>query len=411
MERVVYMVKYNLKDLIDIQFLQDIQDKLASIMDVGVVTVDIRGIPIVNPSNFSDFCKLIRSSPCGFRRCMHSDALGGIKAMKAGEPYVYYCHAGLTDIAAPIIVNEQYLGCVLCGQVMVDEFEYADYLKPEKLSKELSIPIEQINQNLNSIHKVAYQKLKDSVDFLYLFANFIAKTGLANLTQQNLMHEMKARMELERLLKNIELKALQSQINPHFLFNTLNTIARMAMIEGAQQTEELIYDLSDILRYSLKNIDQLIDLEAEINNIKKYLFIQNVRYGDRISYVIDISDEIMKTKIPVMTLQPIVENAIIHGLEGKAGEGCIYIKGYRDKDFSIIEISDNGLGMPENILKRIMQEDKKEGTSSTGLGIQNVNSRIKHFFNNDSGLSIQSEVGKGTKVSIKIPFKKGDEYV
>ncbi|SNX54714.1 PocR ligand-binding domain-containing protein [Thermoanaerobacterium sp. RBIITD] len=405
------MNKYKLKDLIDIPFLQDLQDKFAKIMDVAVVTVDVKGEPVVNPSNFSDFCKLVRTSPHGLHRCMRSDATGGFKAMRAGEPFVYYCHSGLTDIAAPIIVNGQYLGCVLCGQVMVDEFDYKDHLKPDKLSKELSLPIEQLNDCLKRTHTIAYQKLKDAVDFLYLFANFIAKTGLANLTQQNLMHEMQARMELERLLKNTELKALESQINPHFLFNTLNTIARMALIENASQTEELIYDLSDILRYSLKNIDQLVDIETEIGNIKKYLFIQNIRYGDRISYSIEISDEILKAQIPVMTLQPLVENSIIHGLEGKVENGFIKINGYRDNNFAIIEIIDNGSGIPKNILNNLLQENKKVDSSSTGLGIQNVDSRIKHFFTNDCGLKIESITGKGTKVLIKIPFIRSDKHV
>lgn len=405
------MNKYKLKDLIDIQFLQDSQDKFAKILDIAVVTVDVEGNPVVNPSNFSDFCKFIRSSPMGLHRCMCSDANGGVKAMMSDKPSIYYCHAGLTDIAAPIIVNGQYLGCVLCGQVMVNEFDYKERIQLDKLSKEFSVSEIQLNNYLKTIHTIEYQKLKDAADFLYLFANFIAKAGFANLVQQDLINEMKEKIKLEKLLKNMELKALESQINPHFLFNTLNTIARMALIENAPQTEELIYNLSDILRYSLKNIDQLVDIATEINNIKKYLYIQNIRYGDRISYSIEINEEILNTQIPVMTLQPLVENSIIHGLEGKVENGFIKINGYRDNNFAIIEIIDNGSGIPQNILSNLLQKNKKNDSSSTGLGIQNVDSRIKHFFTNDCGLKVESIIGKGTKVQIKIPFIRSDKHV
>lgn len=405
------MNNYKLKDLIDIPFLQDIQDKFAKIMNFSVVTVDIKGKPIVNPSNFSPLCKLIRTSQKGLRRCMRSDATGGMKAMRQGEPYVYYCHSGLTDISAPIIVDGKYLGCVLCGQVMVKEFDYSKHLNLEKLSSELSLPLDEIRYCIKKTNRVEYQKLKDAVDFLYLFANFIAKTGLANLTQKNLMNEMQARLELEKLLKNMELKALESQVNPHFLFNTLNTIARMALIEGASQTEELIYDLSDILRYSLRNIDQLVEIETEINNIKKYLFIQNVRYGDRIKYLIKIDDDIKNVLIPVMTLQPLVENAIKHGLEMKNDNGNIIINGYKKDEYAIIEISDDGVGIPENKLKNLLVENKKIETSSTGLGLQNVNSRLKHFFSNQCGLTIQSKQNEGTNVTIKLPLGKRANYV
>lgn len=259
---------YDLKDVIDLQSLQDIQDRYAKIMKVASITVDENGIPVVHPSNFTKFCNLIRSTKLGFDRCMKSDAYGGFNAMKAGQPIVYHCHSGLTDVAAPIIVNGNYMGCMLCGQVMINNIDYSKHINLIKLSRELGLSKEDLEAALKEIPKVKYNEIKDAADFLYLFANFIAKMGVANIAQSELVEEMKKRMDLERLLNDMELKALQSQINPHFLFNTLNTIARMAMIEDAPNTEELIYNLSDLLRYSLNNINRLVDIETEINNIK-----------------------------------------------------------------------------------------------------------------------------------------------
>jgi sensor histidine kinase YesM len=245
--------------------------------------------------------------------------------------------------------------------------------------------------------------MKDAADYLYIFANLIAKMGVANVVQTQLLNETREKMKLQQLVKDTNLKSLQSQINPHFLFNTLNTIARMALIENAPKTEELMYALSDILRYSLRNSDNLVTIETEINNIKKYLFIQYTRYNDRLKYEINISPKIMDFKIPVMTLQPIVENAIIHGLENKKEGGEIIISGNLVLNkFIILEIYDNGIGIDEKKLK-LINEGTKSYDSSTGLGICNVSDRIKHYFGNNYGLEVKSKLNEGTTVTIKIP--------
>ncbi|QCX34504.1 histidine kinase [Caloramator sp. E03] len=398
-------LKYKISEIIDINFLQNIQDKFAKMLGLAAITVNSNGSPIDKASNFIGYCNLIRKSKKGYQRCSLCDANGCFQSMNAKSPVIYRCHAGLTDVAAPIIVDDTYIGGMLCGQVILEEQKNDNIVDFKKLSQEIEIPEEDLRREFKKAPIVSYDKLRDASDFLYIFANYIAKIGMVNITQSKLLKETKEKIRLENLLRDTQIKSLQSQINPHFLFNTLNTIARMALIEGAPKTEDLIYNLSDLLRYNLKNSGNMVEIETEINNIRKYINIQAIRYGNRISYEINIDPEILDSKIPVMTLQPIVENAIIHGLEEKKEGGKLIISGkLMFKKYILLEICDNGLGIPEEKLISLLNSSQEY--NKIGLGIHNVDGRIKYYFGNEYGLRIESTVGKGTKVQIRVPYIK-----
>lgn len=395
--------KYRLKEIIDVSSLQDIQDKFAKIVGLSTVTVELDGTPVVNTSNFTSWCSLIRSSEEGYKRCRNCDSVGGEMAMVAGKPVIYSCHTGLVDVAAPIIVNDNYLGCMLCGQVRSKNFKRSENVDVSRLSSELNLSVDDLNNALSEVPEVDYEKIMVSADFLFLFSNFIAKMGIATITKSELVDEIKEKMKLSELLKNMEIKALQSQINPHFLFNTLNTIARMALIENASNTENLIYAISDLLRYSLKNANHMVTIDTEITNLKKYFYIQKIRYDDRFNYEIDIEPSILNFKIPVMTLQPLVENAVIHGLKNMKINGKVKIIGRRfNEDHLTIEVFDNGVGIDEEKLKTIFSVENSY-ENMTGLGIQNVDSRIKHYFGDEYGIELKSTKEFGTSVMIKVP--------
>ncbi|SNV72661.1 sensor histidine kinase [Clostridium cochlearium] len=211
--------------------------------------------------------------------------------------------------------------------VIVEELNNKKHMNLDKLSRDINIPKDKLEHALEKTSVWKYEDIIETADFLFLFSNFIAKIGVSNINSHKLLEQTKEKAKLEKLLKNTKIKALQSQINPHFLFNTLNTVARMALLENAPKTEQLIYALSDILRYSIKNSEDMVPLKTEINNIRKYLYIQHERFGNRINYDIQVDTNILNCKIPVMTLQPLVENSIIHGLEGKKEGGYVLIKG------------------------------------------------------------------------------------
>lgn len=224
-------------------------------------------------------------------------------------------------------------------------------------------------------------------------------------SQVRLIEEIKAHTELEEAFKFMELKALQSQVNPHFLFNTLTTIAGLSIFESAMQTTELVQSLSRLLRYSLRSIGQTVPLSEELAYVDDYLAIQKARFGDRITVETDISAAVRAAQVPVLTLQPIVENAIIHGLEAKL-DGLLRLDAYAEGERVIILVIDNGVGIEPARLNEI--QTLKVGMSgrshTTGLGFANVHKRLQHFFGSSYGLQLQSTPGQGTKVTIALPL-------
>lgn len=226
-----------------------------------------------------------------------------------------------------------------------------------------------------------------------------------NQTRARLIEEIKAHTELEESLKFMELKALQSQVNPHFLFNTLTTIAGLAALESAEQTVGLVHSLSRLLRYSLRKIAQTVTLEEELAHIDDYLAIQKARFGDRIKVKVEMDRAILAAQIPVLTLQPLVENAIIHGLEA-VENGQLSLVGYVQNEQVIIHVIDNGQGIvPERLVEiREMRGQITGRSHTTGLGFSNVHKRLQHFFGSSYGLQLESMWGKGTQVTVAVPL-------
>ncbi|WP_425057690.1 hypothetical protein SCACP_22250 [Sporomusa carbonis] len=396
-----------LADIVNVKVLQEIQDKFAEATGLAAVIVDSDGRPLTKPSNFTRLCNFIRSTPEGLARCMGSDAGGGKMAIKQMCPSVYRCHSGLTDLGAPIIVNKQQLGAFLAGQVILprDEANIANDVLVKVA--DLNIDKDAILEILPEIQVVPEKRVKAAADLLYIMSNYIVEIGMANIAQKQLMSEMKAKADLEKVLRETELKALQSQVNPHFLFNTLNTIARLALLEGAPRTQEVVYALSDLLRKNLRHIDEMVTVGEEVQYIKNYLLIQEMRFGDRIQATINISGELLEQKIPFMTLQPLVENAIIHGLEPKRGGGHINISGQmRGRQIMELTVADTGVGVSQSQIDRIFGTEKRVAGKgqTTGLGIINVHRRIQHYFGNQYGIEISGELGTGTIVKICLPY-------
>jgi sensor histidine kinase YesM len=216
--------------------------------------------------------------------------------------------------------------------------------------------------------------------------------------------EMKL-LKYENALKLSQLKVLQSQINPHFLFNTLNCINQTAIKEDALKTEGLIRSVSGILRYSLSMMNRNATLEEEVNIVKQYMFIQQSRYEERIKFTLNINADLTKVKVPGMTLQPFVENAFIHGIEPKEEGGTIDIDIYEKEDEYIVLIEDNGCGIEEETLNKIISEEagQEHIGHTTGMGIKSVVERLELMYDEKNMFKIESKKGEGTKIYLEIP--------
>ena len=216
--------------------------------------------------------------------------------------------------------------------------------------------------------------------------------------------QMEQIREDEKKMRMAEARLLQEQINPHFLYNTLDTIVWLIEDGKSQEAEDMVVSLSKFFRISLSHGKDWITIREEEQHIRSYLEIQRVRYSDILSYYIDIDDSLYNYRILKMTLQPLVENALYHGIKNKRGAGLIRIVGRKDDGLIRFEVIDDGVGMDEEMLNHLRREiNKPAKDTDTGFGMANVNERIKMNFGDRYGISIESGLDKGTKVSVVLP--------
>ncbi|QJD86319.1 cache domain-containing sensor histidine kinase [Cohnella herbarum] len=207
---------------------------------------------------------------------------------------------------------------------------------------------------------------------------------------------------LGKSVKGAELKALQAQINPHFLYNTLECIRWMTKENKSEEINRLLYLLAKFYRLSLSKGEEVISLKDEIEHIKAYVEIQNIRFDDAIHLEIDVPEELLEFALIKLVLQPIVENSILHGiLEKTDGTGRIQVKAEILGEELVLTVADDGAGIEEKVLENILNSDRRSRNS--GYGIKNVNERIKLYYGSEYGLEYRSIYGEGTSVRIRIP--------
>lgn len=237
--------------------------------------------------------------------------------------------------------------------------------------------------------------------------NYIVRIRESVKVEQQLKEK---ELMMEAHLKDAQLKYLQAQINPHFLFNTLNAGAQLAMMEGADKTYEYVKIMAEFFRYNVKKGSETVTIGEELELVDNYIYILNVRFSGDIKYEKDIDKKLLGVEMPSMILQPIVENCVNHGIRDMLGEGKIKISVYSIENTACIRVEDNGIGMSEETIQNLMSgkpAEKDDKKSSTGIGMDNVMARLKLFVGSDDVMSIESEgEGKGSKFTIYLDMKE-----
>lgn len=212
-------------------------------------------------------------------------------------------------------------------------------------------------------------------------------------------------VSIEKEKRTAEIHALQMQINPHYMYNTLASIKWLAWQQDTKKTTEVIDAFISLLRNTISNTDEFITVEQEIRNLENYVKINQVRYGDHVKVEYYIPAQCMELRLPKLILQPFVENAFFHGFpEGRTG--CIQIFARLEERYLRFDIEDNGVGMNAETLMSLKQKEKIKGEHFTGIGVNNVDDRIKMIYGMDYGINIVSKEESGTTVTIKIPIRK-----
>lgn len=390
-------------DFVDIDVLQRIQDTFAQAMSVGAVTVDRIGKPVTRPSNFQPLCLLIRSRPVGLARCQASDAESGQIAFNQNAPHTYVCKGGLLDAAAPITVNGEYLGCILCGQVLPADARPEFIEEITRRSEAVGLDREEVLPIVRKLPIMPRWRFQAAAEMLSIVANYIIELGSARLAQERLLIEEQEKAALEKALQEAQLRALKTQINPHFLFNSLTLLAYTAIEEEAPRTEEIAYTLSDLLRYSLRSMATSVDLPEEMEMIERYLAIQQVRFGPRLRWRLHVDPGLNDTRIPCMILQPLVENAVIHGAEPMQRPVTIDVRAECLNGQVMLQVRDDGMGMEPELVARINSRNYPQQGGRPSLGLQNVIQRLEGEYGPAFTLNIESQPGTGTDIRLLLP--------
>lgn len=369
------------------------------ISNISLLLVDDKGEILMEFNPEPEFCKLICKKEVSFV-CNYC-----LSRLKNDLEHRYICEYGLETIYTPIVLRDELIGYIIGVQAFSTETEYKKYLLDvAKLSEESGASQEKIAKALSMLGTVDEKEIRIYEQICGHVSSNIALDVKEKIIEGNADAERLSieKEILEKKILDLETKNDSLVINPHFLFNTLSSIARIAYYEKSHTTEELIYCLSDILRYTLKSENQLHTIQSEIDYIRKYLYIQKVRFKDRLNYEIVIPDALLSDHILNMTLQPIVENALVHGITPKRDGGSlkIYSESANSNDI-IIKVEDDGNGFSPQVLQEF--RSKGEISKTNSLGFRSTDRRLKQHFGESYGLFIEKSDYSGTIVGIKIP--------
>ena len=270
-------------------------------------------------------------------------------------------------------------------------------------SYSITKPVDELTRAANDLAEGHFDrpvKVESKDELAFLASTFEHMRVNINEYIDELTQKAHLEQELQKnklLLKESQLKSLQNQMNPHFLFNTLNTLSKKAYLDGAEETSDLLVDVAGLLRYNLKNRNQAVPLEEEVAVIAQYMAIQQARFADRLTYTTSIGAD-LSVLIPSFTLQPLVENAVIHGIEPVENGGTVKLNIKTVPQGLQIQIMDDGQGINAEQLQRIQAPQ-----SEAHIGFYNVQKRLELFYGQTNLLQITSSEGQGTVVTIHIP--------
>ncbi len=276
-----------------------------------------------------------------------------------------------------------------------------------RLSQDLTRPIRQLRDCMSTVEEGNFEASVDIAvanEIGSLSRSFNMMTDrIRALIEQN-------RYEQEQKRKS-ELRALQSQINPHFLYNTLDSIIWMAEDEKNEEVVVMTAALARLLRQSISNEQEQVTVAQEIDYVRSYLTIQKMRYKDKLEYEIEASSEVLPVSIVKFTLQPLVENAIYHGIKYKETKGKVRVRGFVEENKAFLAVEDDGAGMDEQQMRKILDEAGKEQAAhirtGRGVGVSNVLKRLRLYYGEEYGISYTSKIGVGTCALVSIPLSGG----
>lgn len=431
----------DIKDVIDINLLQSFQDNFAQSMNMASITVDRNGNPVTIPSFYTSFCtNYVHSTSIGDSRCAECHKKGGEIAARTGKPYIYTCHAGLIDFAAPILVNGQLIGTILGGQVLTEEPNELTY---RKVAKEISVDGEGMVDSVKKVKVIMEKNIRAAAEVLYIIANALSKIGYEGLKLREnsklLENEVsRTNLLLEESKKVNERMTEQFSIMSHELKTPLNIIfSSVQLLESLSRNNDdvpqngIFLKYFSIMRQNCYRLTRLINNIIDVNKIELGFFVLHLKNNDIVKLVEDITLSVVEyanfKKISIVfdtdieekiilcdseKIERVVLNLLSNAIKFTGEGGFIKVGICNGNEYIIISVKDNGIGIPKNMIEKIfypfIQVDSslRRNAEGSGMGLSIVKSLVEMHSGN---IVVKSELGVGSEFIIKIPVNTDEE--
>lgn len=426
-----------IKDVIDIDLLQRFQDNFAESMNIASITVDINGVPVTKNSSYTNFCeKCIQSTTAGKRRCAESHKRGGEEAARTGKPYVYKCHAGLIDFAAPIMVDGHQIGTVLGGQILKEKPEE---LKFVQIAKEIGLNQGKLIDSLKEIKVVTEKNIEAAAEVLFIITNALSKIGYKELKLKKFNKDLETEVKNKSILldESKEYNKTKTQfftIISHELKTPLNIIfSSLQLMESLNNSSSSLCEDVMFLKYSkvmrqncyrlIRLVNNFIDMnkieagfpniELENNNIVKIIediTLSVVDYAKlkNINIIFDTETEEKITAFDSEQLERVLLNLLSNALKFTPSGGTINVNIYDRNDCILISVKDTGIGIPKGMLNKIfdpftqVDNSLRRSAEGSGIGLFIAKSLVEMH---DGEIYVNSQIGIGSEFIIKLPVK------
>ncbi len=402
----------SIKEHLDMNALQEIQDCFSKATGFAAITVDYKGVPLLEYSGFSSFCREVRENTHCSDKCYRCDAYGSLEAARKSELHIYHCHMGLVDFSIPIVINGAFLGAIMCGQILVKD---APTTLPSMFdnSEDILTMYPTLSKYYSDIEVVPYNRVYEAAHLLSRNLHLMINESILIREKEelNTLYNKKLQQDLER--NHLYLNDYKSKSNHKFFLGALNIIQKQAFLEDALDSEKTINSFAKVYRYYLKDFKKFVTIQKEIDVINHYIYVQHIRFGEFLKFNITVDDEILPYSFPRLVLLTFVENAFTHGLEPKEYLGTISINITKNDDQLFITIEDDGIGMSPDKVNTLNDSNyfKTSKQDLNGQGIFDVYTRLDYFYKDHFSLKFTTKTQGGTKVTLVVPALIEQQFV
>lgn len=426
-----------IKDVIDINQLQKFQDNFAKSMDIASVTVDRNGNPVTNPSSYTKFCmEFVHRTTIGDNRCAECHRKGGEEAARIGKPYIYTCHAGLIDFAAPILIEGKQIGTILGGQILTEKPNKSRY---KKIAKEIDVDEDGFVESVEKIKIITEKNVTAAAEVLFIVANSLSKIGYEELKLKRLSESLEIEVQNKNLLleESNEHNKLMTQFFStisHEFKTPINIIySSLQLLEKCYKENSFTFTVETFLKYSkimkqncyrlIRMANNLIDMNKidvgffsvhlKNNNIIKVIediTLSIVEYArlKEINVVFDTEIEEKITAFDEEKIERIMLNLLSNSIKATKNGGNIEVTIYDRKEHILISVKDTGIGIPQDMLEKIFNPFTqvahlfRRHAEGNGIGLSLVKSFVKMH---EAEITVKSQLGIGSEFRIKLPIK------